>query len=279
MVNNCPHCRSKYVALKDTEETFDKTIETYECQSCKKTFKHDIAREAPAGEWLMTLYGDEYRLIDKSYSYNTIVKVYKDGFNFGILQMSKGGTEVVRKRVKPKIYVHKVLDNYYLWMETFTHGGDPTGLTTSIRKIEMSPELLKEAKAEPAIRALYKKGECIVNTFREDTLLKDVKRWFDRVLCVPASNQKSGCYVATCVYGSYDCPQVWTLRRFRDDTLAQTGFGRAFIRVYYAVSPTLVKWFGETKWFKGMWRKVLDKMIGRLNADGVENTPYNDKKW
>ena len=36
MVNNCPHCRSKYVALKDTEETFGKTIETYECQSCKK---------------------------------------------------------------------------------------------------------------------------------------------------------------------------------------------------------------------------------------------------
>ena len=39
----------------------------------------------------------------------------------------------------------------------------------------------------------------------------------------------SGCYVATAVYGSYDCPQVWTLRRFRDDTLAETWYGRAFI--------------------------------------------------
>lgn len=27
---------------------------------------------------------------------------------------------------------------------------------------------------------------------------------------------RKGCYVATCVYGSYDCPEVWTLRRFRD---------------------------------------------------------------
>ncbi|MDO5478959.1 MAG: CFI-box-CTERM domain-containing protein [Clostridia bacterium] len=53
-----------------------------------------------------------------------------------------------------------------------------------------------------------------------------------------------GCYVATAVYGSYDCPEVWTLRRFRDDTLAKTWYGRMFIRVYYAVSPTLVKWFG-----------------------------------
>lgn len=24
--------------------------------------------------------------------------------------------------------------------------------------------------------------------------------------------EKNGCYIATCVYGSYDCPQVWTLR-------------------------------------------------------------------
>ena len=27
---------------------------------------------------------------------------------------------------------------------------------------------------------------------------------------------ENGCYIATCVYGSYDCPQVLTLRRFRD---------------------------------------------------------------
>ena len=43
---------------------------------------------------------------------------------------------------------------------------------------------------------------------------------------------KAGCYVATAVYGSYDCPQVWTLRRFRDHTLAASWYGRAFIRAY-----------------------------------------------
>ena len=53
---------------------------------------------------------------------------------------------------------------------------------------------------------------------------------------------KAGCYVATAVYGSYDCPQVWTLRRFRDHTLAASWYGRSFIRAYYAISPTLVKW-------------------------------------
>ena len=53
--------------------------------------------------------------------------------------------------------------------------------------------------------------------------------------------QKSGCYVATAVYGSYDCPEVWTLRRFRDYQLRQTAHGRAFVRSYYKISATLVK--------------------------------------
>ncbi len=91
--------------------------------------------------------------------------------------------------------------------------------------------------------------------------------------------QKSGCYVATCVYGSYDCPEVWALRRFRDDTLGSTWYGRLFIRTYYAISPTLVKWFGHTKWFKKMWKGTLDRMVSGLRAKGVEDTPYNDIEW
>lgn len=88
-----------------------------------------------------------------------------------------------------------------------------------------------------------------------------------------------GCYVATCVYGSYDCPEVWTLRRYRDNTLGSTWYGRAFIKVYYAISPTLVKWFGNTKWFKKMWKGKLDNMVKKLQDEGVESTPYEDKKW
>ena len=104
----------------------------------------------------------------------------------------------------------------------------------------------------------------------------------DPTYVAPATPTTSGsgcCYVATAVYGSYDCPEVWTLRRFRDDTLARTWYGRTFIRLYYAVSPTLVKWFGETKWFKKLWKPTLDKMVRKLNSKGVEFTPYNDRNW
>lgn len=94
-----------------------------------------------------------------------------------------------------------------------------------------------------------------------------------------SSSGSGGCYVATAVYGSYDCPQVWTLRRFRDYTLAETWYGRAFIRTYYVISPTLVKWFGHTDWFKKMWKGKLDRMVANLNAEGVEDTPYKDRNW
>lgn len=92
-----------------------------------------------------------------------------------------------------------------------------------------------------------------------------------------SSSGSQGCYVATCVYGSYDCPQVWTLRRFRDSVLSKSKPGRAFIKTYYAISPTVVKYFGNTKLFKKMWRSVLDKAVKSLNEKGMEDTPYNDR--
>lgn len=89
-------------------------------------------------------------------------------------------------------------------------------------------------------------------------------------------SEKKGCYIATCIYGSYDCPQVWILRRFRDYILDKTWYGRAFIKCYYIASPMLVKWFGGQKWFKTFWKSKLDKMIDELKNKGIDDTYYND---
>ena len=94
-----------------------------------------------------------------------------------------------------------------------------------------------------------------------------------------ASTKKGGCYIATAVYGSYDCPQVWTLRRYRDYNLAEHWYGRAFIRLYYAVSPTIVRWFGDKNWFNRLWRRKLDTMVEDLQKSGYSSAPYQDKNW
>ena len=93
-----------------------------------------------------------------------------------------------------------------------------------------------------------------------------------------SSNKQSsgGCYIATCVYGSYDCPEVWTLRRYRDQVLRNTVLGRAFIKVYYATSPTLVKWFGSSRFFLSFWRRNLDKLVIRLHRMSIDGSPYID---
>lgn len=55
--------------------------------------------------------------------------------------------------------------------------------------------------------------------------------------------------------------------------------GRLFIYIYYAISTTLVKWFGNTQWFKNMCRPKLDKMVNSLRNKGVKDMPYDDKLW
>lgn len=91
---------------------------------------------------------------------------------------------------------------------------------------------------------------------------------------IPSSK---GCYIATCVYGSYNCPQVRTLRRFRDYTLDETWYRKLFIKCYYAISPSLVKWFGETRWLKWFWKKRLDSMVNKLKEKDIKDTCYNDR--
>ncbi len=82
--------------------------------------------------------------------------------------------------------------------------------------------------------------------------------------------------MATAVYGSYDCPEVWVLRRFRDNILAHAMIGRLLIRLYYAISPTIVKIFGKTKPFQLFWRKVLDRFVLYLMTKGIADTVYYD---
>lgn len=99
---------------------------------------------------------------------------------------------------------------------------------------------------------------------------------FDMEFEDQSDDSSGGCYIATAVYGSYDCSQVWVLRRFRDYKLAKSWYGKIFIKTYYAISPSLVKWFGSSPWFINFWKPRLDEMVINLKNEGYDDTPYYD---
>jgi len=89
--------------------------------------------------------------------------------------------------------------------------------------------------------------------------------------------KKGDCYIATCVYNTYDCPELWTLRRFRDSVLMKSWFGKHFVSTYYLISPKIVKHFGTKSWFKVLWLTIISNIVKKLQDNGIEDTPYTDE--
>lgn len=135
----------------------------------------------------------------------------------------------------------------------------------------VNPEYIKK-RVEETLAVLPVKR---IHHFNKEREVENPNRTEDAAIA--NKSEKKGCYIATCVYGSYDCPQVWILRRFRDYILDKTWYGRVFIKFYYMVSPMLVKRFGDRKWFKTFWKCKLDKVIDKLKNKGIDDTFYNDK--
>ena len=104
------------------------------------------------------------------------------------------------------------------------------------------------------------------------------------MLCCEDDDDDSsdGCYIATAVYGTYDCPELWVLRRFRDYGLRKSIIGTAligtaFVQFYYAVSPRLVRRFRNAERINRVSKSVLDLLVRQLKKRGFEETPYYDR--
>ncbi|TFC34118.1 CFI-box-CTERM domain-containing protein [Cryobacterium sp. TMT2-42-4] len=117
------------------------------------------------------------------------------------------------------------------------------------------------------------RGWSTVDTIWEDWTPKQ-QREFTTMIDKDLKEKRSGCYVATAVYGTYDCRELWVLRRFRDETLSTSRLGRAFTAVYYAVSPIAVRHGGRP--LRAVLRRPLDVIVRFLLASGVSDAPYRE---
>ena len=184
--------------------------------------------------------------------------------------------------------------------ETTTVNGQEAGIFDVVSKLLGAQTDLQGFSSEPipgydlpekavmSIRFLVTNGQKIqaIKVFRQLTNvdLKEAKDVIDRLdaghapqdFSVDHSGPKtkyrdpnvkvSRCYIATAVYGSYDAPQVIVLRRFRDEVLSKSFLGRAFIRTYYAISPSVAKRLENAGTMNRTVRRILDQVVRRLDG-------------
>lgn len=75
------------------------------------------------------------------------------------------------------------------------------------------------------------------------------------------NEKKSGCYIATAVYGSYCAPEVLVLRKFRDVVLRRYSYGNMFVKIYYWLSPSFAKRLKHLQIINNMVKVILDKLV------------------
>ena len=80
------------------------------------------------------------------------------------------------------------------------------------------------------------------------------------------SKMKSSCFIATVVYGDYNASEVVEFRKFRDDILTKTLFGRAFIYFYYLIGPFIAKFILIFK-IKKFMKILLDYLLLKLKRE------------
>ena len=240
----------------------------------------DRSAEVEAGRSILHIFSEATSTLNALYYLlkaqdEKILFGFKDGFDY-YFSCSKAISEALNR-------LTDTLSCYTFLIDKI----DKTGFSVhSVTALQISNECLKDGWSQLSsvqtfytLERLESEYNKILKTINENTnKIREVSRDYTPPE-IWKPGKKGNCYIATAVYGSYDCPQVWTLRRYRDNVLAETRFGRVFIRTYYAVSPTLVKWFGATEWFRNLWKPTLDRMVDRLNNEGVECTPYSDKNW
>ena len=80
--------------------------------------------------------------------------------------------------------------------------------------------------------------------------------------------KKGGCFIATCIYGSYSAPEVKILRNFRDQALLKNHAGQFLVNLYYAISPKIVTFIDNKQKIKTILKyAVIDPLVNYLDRD------------
>lgn len=87
----------------------------------------------------------------------------------------------------------------------------------------------------------------------------------DNIALASSTMNLLNCFVATAVYGSWNAPQLDTLRRYRDQVLQNTPEGRRLIECYYRYGPDLAVHVRDNPILGAVLRPLFDIAVWLLN--------------
>lgn len=85
--------------------------------------------------------------------------------------------------------------------------------------------------------------------------------------CAATVRKFSNCFIATAVYGDPCCPEVYALRKFRDESLLKHTAGKCFVAIYYKTSPPIARWLEHKPRLSSVIRASLSVIVKRLSKD------------
>jgi len=271
LTNKCPSCGAIIEINENSQKSFcefcgfaliknQQAPQTQQVVQIVKTQNHEWqSKLALAQNWERTYFaqGAKAVVIGTDKGFNAVVELYCQSELVGGHEpeqwlsfarfYTKGLVFGIEQKELVLHSINRAIVNYTLYMDN------------AIRFSETGKDELEREKTETI-----------------EKLRADLSRFPEKKPNGSAAASAKGCYIATSVYGSYDCPEVWTLRRYRDFKLSNTKRGRLFTKIYYKISPTIVKLFGKTKLFNRISKWYLDKKVRKLQKRGFASTPYED---
>jgi len=90
-----------------------------------------------------------------------------------------------------------------------------------------------------------------------------------------ADRKRSGCFIATAVYGDRNTIEIVVLQQFRDNFLLQNRLGKLFVRFYYLLSPPCAKLVEKSR----LTRKLIERLLLRPIIAIIQRTCRNTQGY
>ncbi len=229
-----------------------------------------------AWQWRDYIYADKYQRgnffylegIDNSehQKFETNYKAkYKEYGNLSISERNSSKSE----KWKSENFSKKVLF-YKTILESYTFFSDSEKNFLSMGRLRLLHEDSIDWKSSSIESCIKQSIEQDKSAFFPSYIRKQRALAYEREQAIK-ERESFNCYVATMVYQDPFHENVVLLRDYRDRFLSKNMLGRAFIFIYYKVSPILVKHLGTMKWFNLICRKMVNGFVKKVKLHYYKN--------